>query len=121
ATVALGGVAATGVNVMNATTITAVTGPHAKGLVSIVVTNPDTQASTLTNAFSYSNGAPPTITSITPNAGSENGGTVVTVVGTNFLLGVKLALGGAIATNLNLTAETTFTAKTAAHFAGPVN
>jgi hypothetical protein len=53
ATVTLGGVAATGVTVVSATTITATTGAHAAGAVNVVVTNPDTQAGTLTNGFTY--------------------------------------------------------------------
>jgi uncharacterized repeat protein (TIGR03803 family) len=53
ATVTIGGVAATGVSFVDATTITATTGAHATGTVDVVVTNPDPQAGTLTNAFFY--------------------------------------------------------------------
>jgi hypothetical protein len=53
ATVTLGGVAATSVVVVNSTTITATTGPHATGTVNVVVVNPDTQSSTLTGAYFY--------------------------------------------------------------------
>jgi hypothetical protein len=56
ATVAIGGVAATGVTFVNATRLTAATGAHATGTVSVVVTNPDAQTGTLANAFFY---APP--------------------------------------------------------------
>src|SRR6185436_4426780 len=51
--VTIGGVAAGNVVVLNATTINATTGPHAAGVVSVVVTNPDAQAATLNNAFTY--------------------------------------------------------------------
>ena len=57
ATVMVGGVAATGVVVVNAGTINATTGPHPAGTVDIVVTNPDSQSATLTNGFTYSSGA----------------------------------------------------------------
>jgi hypothetical protein len=56
ATVTIGGVAATAVNVVNATTLTAVTGPHATGTVSVSVTNPDALSGTLSNSYFY---APP--------------------------------------------------------------
>ena len=59
ATVRVGGVAATSVNVASGTQITAVTPAHAAGAVDVVVTNPDTQAATLTNSFTYVAPPPP--------------------------------------------------------------
>jgi hypothetical protein len=56
ATVSIGGVAATSVVFVNASTLTATTGAHATGAVSVVVTNPDTQTGTLANGYFY---APP--------------------------------------------------------------
>jgi hypothetical protein len=52
ATVSLGGVAATSVSVLSSTTLTAVTGAHAGGLVSAAVAN-GTASSSLSNAFFY--------------------------------------------------------------------
>jgi hypothetical protein len=117
--VALGGVAATGVTVVNATTITGTTGAHAAGAVNVVVTNPDTQAGTLTNGFTYL--APPTVTSITPTSGSTGGGTSVTITGSNFVAGATVALGGVAATGVTVVNATTITATTGAHAAGAVN
>ncbi len=57
ATVSIGGTAATGVVVNNATTITATTPAHAAGTVNVVVQNPDAQTGTLTNGFTFT--APP--------------------------------------------------------------
>jgi IPT/TIG domain-containing protein len=57
ATVTVGGVAATGVTVVDSTRITATTGPHAAATVDVVVTNPDSQSTTLTGGFTYSSGA----------------------------------------------------------------
>jgi alpha-tubulin suppressor-like RCC1 family protein len=54
ATVAIGGVAATNVTVLNTETITATAGPHAVGRVDVVVTNPDGTQATLANGFLYS-------------------------------------------------------------------
>ncbi len=54
ATVSIGGVAATSVIVVNATTITAVTGAHATGAVNVSVTNPGGGGTaTLTNGYFY--------------------------------------------------------------------
>jgi hypothetical protein len=53
ATVTIGGVAATSVVVVNGTTITAVTGPHAPGAVDITVTNPGPSGGTKTGAYYY--------------------------------------------------------------------
>ena len=50
---AVGGTAATGVAVVNATTITASTPAHAAGAVSVVVTNTDTKTGTLANGYTY--------------------------------------------------------------------
>ncbi len=53
ATVSLGGTAATGVTVVNSTSITATTAAHAAGAVNVVVTNSDAQSGTLTNGYTY--------------------------------------------------------------------
>ncbi|HSB64441.1 MAG TPA: IPT/TIG domain-containing protein [Thermoanaerobaculia bacterium] len=60
ATVSVGGVPATGVTVVDPTTITATTGPHVAGTVDVTVTNPGAQPLTLAGSFFYS---PPPITS----------------------------------------------------------
>ncbi len=119
ATVKLGGTAATNVNVVSSTSITATTPAHAAGAVSVVVTNTDAQAGTLTNGYTYTNPAP-TVTSITPNSGSANGGTSVTIAGTGFLAGATVSLGGSAATNVNVVSSTSITATTPAHAAGAV-
>jgi hypothetical protein len=53
ATVTLGGTAATGVNVVNSTSITATTPTHAAGAVDVVVKNTDNQAGTLLGGYTY--------------------------------------------------------------------
>jgi IPT/TIG domain len=57
ATVAIGGVPATGVSFVDATTLTATAGARAKGIVDVVVTNPDPQSATLVGGYAYT--APP--------------------------------------------------------------
>lgn len=52
-TVSIGGSAATGVSFVSSTTLTATTPAHAAGTVNVVVTNPDTQAGSLTNGYYF--------------------------------------------------------------------
>jgi len=78
ATVTIGGVAATGVTIINSTTITATTGAHAAGTVNVVVQNPDSQSGTLVNGYIYGScAAPGTPTPSGP--GSASSGAVYTV------------------------------------------
>ena len=78
ATVSLGGTAATGVNVVGSTSITATTPAHAAGAVNVVVTNTDAQSGTLTNGYTYTTstgGAPITfvqVKSATPQTASAS-------------------------------------------------
>jgi glucose/arabinose dehydrogenase len=124
-TLSFGGTAATGVTMVNSTSITATTPVHAAGAVSVVATNTDAQSGTLTNSYTYtspsgSNPAP-TVTSITPNSGVSTGGTAVTIVGTGFLSGATIKLGGTSATGVTLVNSTSITAITPAHAAGAVS
>ena len=75
---------------------------------------------TLTNGFTFANSAP-TISSISPNSGSTNGGTAVTITGTNFSSGATVTFGGTAASNVTVVSSTSITATTPAHAAGAVN
>jgi hypothetical protein len=116
ATVSIGGVPASAVQVLSDTSITAVTGPHAAGTVTAVVQNPDGQSAAKTNAFTYV--APPvlTVTGISPNSGPNTGGTVIYVSGTGFLPGAVVTLGDTPATTIGV-APDMIAAVTAARFA----
>jgi hypothetical protein len=85
-----------------------------------VVTTTDTQTGTLTSAYTYTNPAP-TVTSITPNTGTASGGTAVTIMGTGFLSGATVTLGGTLATGVTVVSVTSITATTPAHATGAVN
>ena len=79
---------------VSSTSITATTAAHVAGAVNVVVTNTDAQSGTLTNGYTYTATNPaPTVTSITPNTGTANGGTAVTITGTGFLAGATVSLG----------------------------
>ncbi len=119
ATVSIGGVAATGVTVVSATTITATAGPHTPGTVDVVVTSNGT-ASTLAGGFTYAVSAS-TTTAIVPTAGADTGGTVVTLTGTNYSAGATVSIGGVAATSVTVVSPTTITAITGPHAAGTVD
>jgi glucose/arabinose dehydrogenase len=125
ATVKLGGTSATAVTVVNSTTISATTPAHAAGATSVVVTNTDAKAGTLNNGFTF-NGPPPpnpapTVTSITPNSGTTNGGTAVTIAGSGFLTGATVKMGGTNTQVLAVVNSTLITAIAPAHTAGAVD
>src|SRR5262249_14550864 len=69
----------------------ATTSAHNAGSVDIVVTNPNTTSATRTNGFSY---VLPNITSISPNTGTTNGGTRISINGKGFSQCVKVTVGG---------------------------
>lgn len=121
ATVVIGCGPATGVNVVNANSIQAVTPACPAGSTGDVrVTNPDGGTATLPGGFTFGTSAP-TLSSITPATGPATGGTPVTISGTNFANGATVTIGGVAATAVVLSTTTTLTAVTPAHAAGVVN
>jgi hypothetical protein len=117
-TVAIGGVAATSVVVVDEETITAVTGAHAAGVVNVVVTT-TSGAVTGTNAFTYT--GDPTITLVAPATGLAAGGTAVTLTGANYVAGATVTFGAVAATSIVVVSGTSITCATPAHAAGAVN
>jgi hypothetical protein len=120
ATVTFGGVAATGVTVVNATTITCTTPAHAVGPVAVVVTV-GAQSGSKSSAYTFV--APttaPTVSAISPTSGSTAGGTAVTISGTDFAAGATVTIGGTVATGVTVVSATTITCTTPAHAAGIV-
>jgi uncharacterized repeat protein (TIGR01451 family) len=97
--VTFGGIAATSVNVVNATTITCVTPAHAIGLVDVVLTNGDGQQTTAFNAYTY-NAAVSADVSVAASASAStvaNGGTF------NYTTLVTNSVASATATNVVVT------------------
>jgi large repetitive protein len=100
ATVKLGGVAASGVTVVGATSITAVTPAHAAGAVDVTVTNPDGQAGTLNSAFTFSAGPPVVVVHLQTVSKNAGGGTTLSaalpvIPGAGKLVVVTVQWGGA--------------------------
>jgi phospholipase C len=128
ATVSFGSSTATTVNVVNATTITAVTPGHAAGQANVTVTNPDGQSASLTGASGFdftgttqTTNPAPTLSSITPQSGGIAGGTSVNISGKNFLAGATVSFDSITATSVNVVNATAITAVTPAHAAGEAN
>ncbi len=113
--VTIGGAAATGVSVVNSTTITATTPAGTVGAKDVAVTTP---GGTGTGTGLYTYVAAPTVTGISPNSGSAAGGTSVTITGTSFTGATGVTIGGASATGVTVVNATTITATTPAGTAG---
>jgi hypothetical protein len=81
--------------------------------------NAVTQCLTLTVA----NGANPTITSVSPSSGTTAGGTVISVIGTNFIVATPgtISFGGTNGTSLSCASTTSCTVTTPAKSAGAVD
>jgi hypothetical protein len=116
-TVTVGGMAATNVQRVSSTQVTATTPSGTAGLVDITLTNSDLQSVTLGQAFRYI--PSPAVTSIAPANGPVQGGTRITVTGSNFAPGATVRIGGVPAFAVTVTGPTTLTAVTNAAAAGP--
>jgi hypothetical protein len=64
---------------------------------------------------------PPAITTVAPNSGRTNGGTVVTITGSNFLSGVTVQFGANAGTGVTLTGSTNISVTTPANAPGLVD
>ncbi|MGE3610425.1 MAG: IPT/TIG domain-containing protein [Bacteriovoracaceae bacterium] len=119
ASVSVGGSACTLVTVVSSTSITCALPSHTAGLVSVTVTNTDSQSGTLAAAYTYQ--AAPTVASISPSIGALAGGTSITITGTGFLAGASVSLGGSACAGVTVVSSTSITCTTSAHAAGVVS
>ncbi|MGA9800524.1 MAG: family 16 glycosylhydrolase [Terriglobales bacterium] len=60
----------------------------------------------------------PTVSAISPNTGTANGGTAVTLTGTGFLSGAAVTIGGTAATGVTVVSSTSIKATTPVHATG---
>jgi hypothetical protein len=60
----------------------------------------------------------PTVSSVSPSSGTQNGGTLVTLTGTNFVSGAVVTFGGVAATSIAVVSSTTITCVTPANIVG---
>jgi len=85
--------------VLSGTALRATTPAHAAGEVAVVVTNPGGASATLAQPFTYVQDPPPpstslTLTSLSPDAGSTDGGAEVLLSGSNFAPGARVTFDG---------------------------
>ena len=99
------------------TTITCATPADNTGPKDVSVINPDGQFATAVGAFTYT-AVTPSITSITPPTDFTNGGTAITIAGTNFEAGATVTFDGIPASNVIVVSGSQITAVTPAHSVG---
>ncbi len=104
------GSAATSVNVISETELTAVTAATAAGSDPVVVSD---AKGTSTGGPSFTYHAAPKVTTVTPTSGPSAGGTVVTLKGSGFVAGATVTIGSA-ATSVTVVSSTTIKATTSA-------
>ncbi len=109
ATVTIGS-AATTVDVLSETELTAVTSASAPGPAEVVVSD---SKGTSSGGPTFTYAPPPTVTEVSPTEGPSKGGTVVTITGTGFVSGAHVTIGSA-AKSVNVVSSTEITAVTSA-------
>jgi hypothetical protein len=110
------------------TLLTVIAPAVSAGPTDVKVVNPDGQTANLPGAFfavpggsSPGLGAPPVVSTISPNSGLAAGGTVVTITGTGFQTGSRVFFGGIQATLATTPTATTIIAVTPALPLGPAD
>jgi hypothetical protein len=107
--VSFGVTPATSFSVVGPTQISAVAPPGTAETVDVTVTTPGGTSPTGTSDH-YTYVAAPTVSGLSPNAGSAGGGTGVTITGTNFTGATAVHFGVASATNVSVVGATSITA-----------
>jgi hypothetical protein len=95
------------VEFVSASQITAVAPAGAAGARAIVVTNADTQPGALASGVQYV--VAPAVVSVSPSMGGLDGGTLITIVGTNFADGLTVSFGDVKASDVILVDAQTLT------------
>ncbi|WP_213816881.1 S-layer family protein [Glaciihabitans sp. dw_435] len=115
--VTFGGSAGIGFTVVNDTTITVTTPPHAAGIVSAVIADPAGDASLPFEFVDVASVA----TSLTPTVGSEAGGTAVTITGSGFLGATGVTFDGTEGDDFEVVDDTTITVTSPLHLPATVD
>ncbi|QDE97365.1 IPT/TIG domain-containing protein [Myxococcus xanthus] len=114
--VRIGGVAATNVVRVSASTLTATAPAHAAGTVDVEVQNAGGTWVTLANAFTYSD-----VSAVEPSRGPVAGGTAIVIRGSGFDPAATVTLGGVPATGVVWRSANELAATTPAHVEGTVD
>ncbi|MDB5163016.1 MAG: Outer rane autotransporter barrel [Candidatus Saccharibacteria bacterium] len=118
--VTFGGIAATNVQIVSSTSLSAKTPAQSAGAKDVAVSRYDSEVVTLPNAYTYI--ANSSITSVSPANAPKTGGDTITITGTGFDANTKVKLAGNYIDTVTYIDETTLTFITpAAASAGPVD
>ncbi|MEE8142248.1 MAG: IPT/TIG domain-containing protein [Planctomycetota bacterium] len=93
----------TSVSVDSVMQITATTPVGSGGSVDVIVQNPDGEIALLADGYTYT--ITPTISALYPTAGSDAGGTDITISGSDFVPGLAVTVGGTSATVQQVTSS----------------
>jgi LPXTG-motif cell wall-anchored protein len=116
--VSFGGVAAASFAVVDDTTVTADVPAHAEGPVDVTFTNPVGEG-TLTDGYTYY--VEPSLFSASPDAGPIDGGTVVTLTGSDLTATSRVTFDGIDGTDVQVLNDATVEVTSPAHVAGTVD
>jgi hypothetical protein len=116
--VTFGGDAGTDFTVVDDTTITVTTPMHEPGIVDVVVIDDAGHSAPIDYRYLFDN---PTADDLTPDEGTESGGTAITIEGTGFYGATGVDFDGIPGTDFTVVDGTTITVVTPAHVAGPVD
>ena len=115
-----GGISGVNCTESGGTTITCLTPADTDGAKDVTVVNVDGQSSSATGAFTFQN-VTPVISTIAPVTGPTNGGTAVTITGSNFQVGATVLVGGLPAEDVVVQDSATITARTPGLPVGPAD
>ncbi|WP_323986536.1 IPT/TIG domain-containing protein [Microbacterium plantarum] len=116
------GVAGTGLTVVSDTQLTVTTPAGTAGVVDVEIVNPtDCGGTVVDDGFVYVEPGAPTLATITPERGTELGGTVVTITGEDFTGTTAVTFDGIDATDFEVVSDTVIEATTPAHAPGVVD
>ncbi len=119
--VTFGGVSAS-YTILSDTQILATAPTHSSATVDVVVTTGNgTSATSSADEYTFTSTAAPTVTGLGTTSGTMDGGTSVTITGTNFTSGSTVTFGGVAATSVTYTSSTSLTATAPAGVPGPVD
>lgn len=109
------------VEVLNSQTLRVLLPPGLPGPVPIEISAPGEVAARAEGLFTYAEQQPRVIMAIRPSLGTTAGGSAVTIVGTGFLPGARVMIGGQRASEVEVLDSTRITALAPAHDEGLVD
>jgi len=110
ASVHFGSASASGISLVNASTLSVIVPAYCCGTVTVSVTNPGGQRATLANAFTFV--PAPVITGLNPSNGVNVGNTLINIQGQSFQPGATVLIGGRAATSVTYVNSSTLSVRT---------